>query len=496
MNRKKNAYSKALKGTSLFAGVQVFNILINILRSKIIALFLGPQGIGIFGLISSTMAFIGSMVGLGLNVSGVKELSALNIDTASEKRHETIAIIKKLLIFTGISGCMISIIFSKQLSLLTFGDDSYAFHFIFVSVSILFLQINTGNLVVFQGLRKLKQIAKSNLLSSFFGLICTAPLYYFFGLQAIVPAMIITPIIAFFISESLYLNLKIKVLPINFQKAFFKGLPMIKMGVIINMSFLLATGAAYLVQIFVNRIGGEVQVGLFIAGFAIINNYVGIIFSAMATDFYPRLAEVAKDNLLARETINQQAEIAILLLAPVLVIFFLFHESIILILYSDQFLEISPMLNWAALGMFFKAIGWPIAYLFLAKGTSKIYFWNEFTAVIYSLGANIGAYYFLGLYGLGISFLLIQILYFCQCYFVTRIKFNFRLESSLVNIFVIHFLIALICFISIQFADFFYLFKLIALLCLLATITFSFFELNKRINLTSKIRNFVKSING
>ena len=61
------------------------------------------------------------------------------------------------------------------------------------------------------------------------------------------------------------------------------------------------------------------DVGLYSAGFTMIGTYVGMIFTAMGTDYYPRLSAVAKSNELSRQAINQQAEIAILIIAPLLI---------------------------------------------------------------------------------------------------------------------------------------------------------------------------------
>ena len=51
---EKQEYKNSLKATSLFGGVQVYNIIITILKSKVVALLLGPGGMGIYGLLTST----------------------------------------------------------------------------------------------------------------------------------------------------------------------------------------------------------------------------------------------------------------------------------------------------------------------------------------------------------------------------------------------------------------------------------------------------------
>ena len=54
----RNSYGSILKATGLFGGVKVFEILMSIVRTKFVALLLGPSGMGIYGLISSPINLI------------------------------------------------------------------------------------------------------------------------------------------------------------------------------------------------------------------------------------------------------------------------------------------------------------------------------------------------------------------------------------------------------------------------------------------------------
>ena len=68
---------------------------------------------------------------------------------------------------------------------------------------------------------------------------------------------------------------------------------MLSLGFVISMSGLISLGASYIVRIYISNTGGVDDVGLYNAGFALINTYVGLVFTAMGTDYYPRLAAVA-----------------------------------------------------------------------------------------------------------------------------------------------------------------------------------------------------------
>ena len=52
-------------------------ILIGMVRNKLIALLLGPQGMGLMALFNSTVRLISDTTGLGLGMSAVRELSRL-----------------------------------------------------------------------------------------------------------------------------------------------------------------------------------------------------------------------------------------------------------------------------------------------------------------------------------------------------------------------------------------------------------------------------------
>ena len=111
--------------------------------------------------------------------------------------------------------------------------------------------------------------------------------------------------------------------------------------------------------------------GYYAAGILIINAYVGMIFNAMATDYFPRLSAINKDNNAIQKVVNEQAEIAILLITPIITLFLLFKELIIQILYTPSFLVITGLVTFGILGTLFKAVSFSLVTLLLPKGIQK-----------------------------------------------------------------------------------------------------------------------------
>jgi len=266
------------------------------------------------------------------------------------------------------------------------------------------------------------------------------------------------------------------------------------MGFILSVNGLIAVGASYIVRIFISRVGGVEQVGLYNAGFAIINTYVGMVFTAMVTDYFPRLSGIASDNAKAKNIINQQAEIALLILAPILTVFLIFVNFIVILFYSSKFVLVDNMIHWAALGIFFKAASWPIAYVFVAKGHTRLYFYSEMTANLYMLAFNILGYLWGGLEGLGISFLTGYFVYLVQVFLLARIKYDFKFDKAFQKIFLLQFMLGLLCFMSSKFLDNKYLYYFGSILIIFSCF-YSFRELNKRIGLKALLTDRFKRRN-
>jgi len=490
MEENQSAYRQIIKATSLFGGVQIIQIIIQVIRSKVIAVLLGPAGMGIAGLLNSTTNLIGGLTNFGLGTSAVKEIAAAASNDDQNRITKVITVLRRIVWITGTLGSLVTLALSPLLSRITFGNSEYTLAFIWISITLLFNQLSTGQLALLQGLRKLQYLARANVTGSALGLILTVPLYYFWGIDGIVPGIIVTSLVS--LSASWFFSHKVKIgsVRISNDETISTGKNMLFMGFMISLSGLTSLGASYLVRLFIRIQGGIDQVGLYNAGFTIITTYVGLVLTAMGTDYYPRLSAVAESNSLCKQTINQQAEIVLLILAPIILIFLVFINWVVIILYSGKFVAINDMITWAAIGMCFKAVSWCIAFILLAKGAGRIFFFTELTGNFFMLLLNISGYYFIGLTGLGLSYLAGFLLYLTLVYLISKAKFEFSFDKGFIRIFTIQFLMIMICFLVVK-----YIGKPYSYIPGLVLITlsglYSFRELDKRTGLKAKINNII-----
>ncbi len=493
MSENQQSYRQIIKATSLFGGVQVFQIIIQVIRSKAIAVLLGPAGMGIAGLLNSTVGLISGITNFGLGTSAVKDISAAHATGNNDMIARVITVLRRLVWITGLLGSLVTLILSKLLSKITFGNYDYTLAFIWIAITLLFNQLTTGQLALLQGMRKLRHLARANVTGSALGLIFTLPLYYFWGIDGIVPGIIVASIIS--LMSSWFYSRKVEIINVKVtrKETCLLGKNMMTMGFFISLSGLASLGASYLVRIFIRSFGSIDQVGLYNAGFTIITTYVGLVLTAMGTDYFPRLSAIAHSNSLCKQTINQQAEIVLLILAPIILVFLVFIRWVVILLYSTKFVAVNDMITWAALGMFFKAISWCIAFILLAKSASKLFFWTELLGNVNMLLLNLLGYYLWGLTGLGISYLTGFLVYMLMVYFISKKKFEFAFDPVFRKIFVIQFALALSCFIVVKLLDKAFYYP-IGIILIAISLNYSYKELDKRIALRETITDICRNI--
>jgi O-antigen/teichoic acid export membrane protein len=491
ITEQKSSYRGIFKATSLFGGVQVYKILIEVIKSKFIAVLIGPTGVGIQGLYTSATGFVQQLTSFGLSSSAVRNVAEAYGTGDRTRVAKVVYALRRLVWITGLLGMVAVIAFSPILSKSSFGDSAHTIPFIIISVTLLLNQLNAGQNVVLQGTWHLKYLAKSGAIGVTLGLIIAVPLYYWLGVDGIVPNIIITAVTTLCLSWYFSRKVDIDKTPMTNKEAFVIGKTMLTMGIAMSLTNLFTSASGYVLRACIRLWGGVEVVGLFTAGNILMSQYTGLVFSAMSTDFYPRLSAVNQDNEKCRLMMNQQGEIGMLILSPLLLGCIVFIPWVVRLLYSDAFLPINDFVIWCCIGMLFKMASWSISYIFLAKGEAKLYMVNETAVGAYRLLFNLLGYRLGGLQGMGIAFSLTYLFYLIQNYLIARRKYDFSFMSSFVQIFVIQFLMVVSCMACAFFLPIHWKY-LIGIPLFLGSGWYSLRELNKKLDLKAFINSKIK----
>ena len=440
-----SSYRNIFKATSLFGGVQVYQILIQIIKSKFVAVLLGPTGVGIMGLYQSGLQLVQQISSMGLSQSAVRDVSEANGSNDIQRIAKTVAVVRKLVWITGLLGLIIVACCSPFLSKMSFGNYDYTIPFIILSVTLLLDQLSAGQKVVLQGMRRLKDLAKCTAFGVTFGFITSVPLYYWFGIDGIVPTLILNSACSLTLSWLYSRKIKVEKVQVTHKQILERGRQMLIMGISMSLSGIFASIVSFAIRGFIQENGGVEQVGLYQAGFIIMSTYVGMVMNAIGTDYYPRLAAINKDNVKCSEAVSQQGEIGTMIIAPMLTACLIFMPFVLKILYSDLFLAANEYISWACLGMMLRFASWIISYLFVAKAESKMFIKLELSSNIFYLVFSLLGYHYMGLAGLGIAFALEYVVYFLLCYLIARKRYDFRFSHSFIKCYGIQLLLVIAC---------------------------------------------------
>ncbi|MGA3206877.1 MAG: O-antigen translocase [Syntrophales bacterium] len=427
---KNQSYGQILQSTALVGGSQVIKILIGIIRTKILAVLLGPAGIGLMGMYDAVTRTVGAITGMGIGSSGVRQIAEAEGTGDQRKIVRTIVTLRRAALVLGALGMLLTIILSEPLSLLTFGDATHSGQIAVLSVTIFLAAVSAGQVALVQGMRRIADLAILSVLEALLGTVVGIPMIFLWGKEGIVPLLITVGAMTILTSWWYARKIPVARIAIGWREILRELRALLALGLVIMAVGLMSTAAMYLIQILVVRQIGLDGVGLYLAAATLSGLYIDVILSAMGRDFYPRLTAVAVDNEACNRMVNEQTEVGLLVAAPGILATLTFAPLIIPLFYSASFIPAYYVLRWQILGIFLRVVAWPLSYILLAKGEGKIYFWTHLTAnTVHVTLAWIGVVYF-GLEGIGIAFFALHVFFTVMMMAVVNHLSGFRWSTT------------------------------------------------------------------
>ncbi len=427
--RIKESYFHILKYTGLFGGVQGLNILISLVRNKIVAVLLGPYGMGLVALFNSVISLVSQGTSLGLSFSAVRHISEIFESGDNERIEHFVKVVRMWSLFAAMLGMSICIFMGPILDDYTFSWGNHTLHFILLAPVVGMMAITGGETAILKGCRKLKSLAITQVWTMLSALIIAAPIYYFFGESGIVPVFVLSALAAMIIviifSYRLY-PLRL----MGFKDTLKEGLPMVKLGLAFVLGAVFGAGADVVIRSYLNIEAGLDVLGLYNAGYMITITYSGMVFTAMETDFFPRLSAVHNNVEEVNRLVNRQIEVSLLIISPLLTMMIIFLPVIVPLLLAPTFNAVIPMAQLAVLSMFFKAITLPIAYINLAKGNSLAFLIFEAIYAIAFVLLIIVGYDYWGLLGTAAALVAVHVLDLIMIYTFARIKYEYNISRA------------------------------------------------------------------
>lgn len=437
-----------LKTTFLFSAVKIIQIVIGIVRNKFIAVYLGAEGIGLIGIFQSSMDLLVSGAGLGISKSAVRDISSSLNSGDFRKYNFIIAISKKLYLLTAVAGLILTIFLNKTLSNYTLGKSNFTIDYLLLSIVVFLNILAEGQVAIVTGARKMLYLAKMSIIGSIMGLITSIPLFWYFGVTAIVPSLIISSLSAFIISNYYVSKIGSQEIQVKLKEIFIYGKPIIKMGFSLMLVSFYGLLFNFFLVAYLQRSGGMEIVGLYKAGMTVVLTYFGVVLTAMTTDYFPRISAVHDDISKVLDETNKQSEVGLLLVAPIALIFIQFSPFFFKYFYSDEFLLAVEFTNISILGVLLMTVSNCLGMIFIAKRDSKFFTTYSFSHRIVFLVIYILFFKYFSLKGLGYSFLIDVIVQFVFYYIFLIRRHNIVLGNNVIRLLSLSFVMVLTAIIA------------------------------------------------
>lgn len=432
--QKSTTYGQIVKYTSILGGTQALTMMVSVVRNKMATVFLGAAGMGLVALYQSLMSFVANMTNLGLAMSAVKHVSDTQEHASPTDVNRYVAMVRTWVVATAVVGTLLCILLAPVLNHFSFqGKENHIRDIILLAPMIGFLAITGGELALLKAARRLKWIAWASLLCGVLTLFSTIPFYYLLREQGIVPALLCST----FAVMCVYIHYARRVYPWHLLKpspfVWQQGMGLVRLGMAFIFSSVFASLAEWIIPVAILHHASLEEVAFFKMGFSLMVTYPGMVFVALEADYYPRLSAVHQDLREMTDSVNQQIEVCVMLIAPVLIAFVLALPVVVPLLYTREFLPIVDMAVCAGFYMLFRGVTLPLAYLPLVKNDLKIYLvveflYNVFFVILVVVGFLIGK-----LPGGGVALSLTGLLEMLMLLTLYRMRYGFVLRRNIVG---------------------------------------------------------------
>lgn len=394
----------ALIGVSHFS-----KLLVALLIMKLIAVTMGPSGLGFLGNYMSLISIASAFAGGGVITGVVKYLSEYNENPERQRQFAGSSLIYCLCFSLVVS--FFGFLFLDRITLIIFGDTKYSFYIAFFFVAQIIAALNNFVFGFFNGLRDTFRyslvVIAGNVVTIIVAYYCISK-YGFFGAIVALTMPIISPLLPAF-----YFYIKGR-----FQFEFCSSEIFKDFNKLSRYSFMLMVSAICfpIVEILVrqniiNNIGLD-ESGIWQALIRLSVAYLSF-FSIFLSFYLVPIVSATSDRILIRSAVLKTMTFLTALFLCVFSIIILFKNFFIVLVFSPEFFVVGQHLALQMMGDYFRIMGWVIGFVVVAKASTKLYICGElFQGFIFVILSFFSLAYFGTLQGVVLSYAVTCILYF------------------------------------------------------------------------------------
>lgn len=431
-----------IRSMLVIGSAQVVNILISIIRIKVVAMLLGPAGIGLLGIYNNVQQMVGNAAGLGMSSSGVRQIASARGDRQTLHRVSRVLLAAHLV--QGTLAMVAVWLLREPIAIWLIGDATLSTEMGLVGVAILLMLLSAAYTALLQGLRRIGDLGRVTVIGAIAGTLIGLVAVWQLGEAGLIWFLLAQPFSSFFAALFFVRRLPERGsrAPFSLVETWSTWKPMARLGSAFMLGGLATTSTLLLVRSAITQELGLEAAGYFAAAWGITMTYVGFLLGAMGSDYFPRLTEVIYDREAANQLMNDQAQLSLAIGGPVLLLLIGWAPWVISLLYAQEFGPAATLLQWQSVGNVFKLASWALSFAIIAAAHAKIYFFMELSFNLVFLALIWWLLPVIGLEITGVAFLFGYITYFATVYLIVKQLRGFRWKSLSLKLFAMHVLLA------------------------------------------------------
>jgi len=406
---------------AVFGSVEMLNIICSVIRTKLVALWIGPAGVGLFGLYNSAVEMLSNLTQMGIRSSGVKEIAG----SVDKRRLSVIFVVRRYGFILSVAGLLLTAAFAPLLSRITFGDTSHTWAFMILSLVVMCNVIAQKESAILQGVNELRRIARAAVWGAAISLSLAVPMVYIWRIDSIIPVIVTYSVVMSVCYLMQRFRMPVGAVAPSRSESHAIARSVMRLGAYLTISGFMTWLVSYVVMSYMNSAGGERLMGFYQSGFTLSVRYAGIVFTALGMEYFPRIASLATAGCRRMGVMaGYQCVVTVMLVSFLAVAMVAFAPWIVALLYSGAFAPVVSVVILAAPGLLFRGVSWCMAYMIIAKGDGKVYMLTEIVSGALCVMLNVVCFRAWGIAGIGISFTLWYLLYALIVWRIVKVRYG------------------------------------------------------------------------
>ncbi len=355
------------------------------------------------GLMQGVVGIGAIVAGMGVG-TGVVRMGAQSISRGDSDK--TTVLQQASLLITWLAGLAIALAFvllRSPLSSWIFDSPDHTFSVSLLGVAICLTAVSATHTGILNAHHDVASLTKSAIFGVIGGSVASVLLIWFFRVDGVIWAVLALSVglyafTRYYVSRYVTLQLPSRADLVAAAR------PLLGFGLPYVGSALMGTGVILALPLLVNQLLDIESVGYYRAALTISVGYLGILTTALAQDYYPRISAVSDDPLQVETLFNQQLRLTLLIGGPIIVCAVATASLIVPLIYTSKFTPTVDLLSWQLIGSLFKFWAWAFSFVILARSSSALYFFVELVVGIALVGGTWYGIERLGLIGAGVGY--------------------------------------------------------------------------------------------